>query len=128
MKKNSRAFLLLEVVLTITILSVGLVFVIRAISTSMKAVKAAFDYNQAIHLIYNKAFELETDPSFRELSSSFKKEEGTFEDNEDFRWKCLFEKIPDYNLSKVTLTVTWKEGRREGVLDMATFLQTHVSD
>ena len=118
---NKKAFFLFEVALTIAVLSLGLVFVIRSISTSMKAARTTSLYNEAINLAYEKMFALELESQIKGLDIA--SSEGVFSENQNFNWKYSIEQVDDSNLGRLVLNISWKEGRREGGLDVATYVR-----
>jgi len=121
MNKN-RAFLLFEVTLTIAILSLGLVFIVRSISASMKVAKASFNYNKAMNLAYDKLIDLELQSQVEGLETF--SDQGSFLSDENFKWKYTVEHLSDENLGKLILDVYWKEGRREGGFNIVTYIKT----
>ncbi|MFC1646230.1 hypothetical protein ACFL2Y_03525 [Candidatus Omnitrophota bacterium] len=129
MISRRNAFLLLEVTLTIAILSIGLVFVIRSLGMSMKVARSSFNYAQAINLADEKMFDLELEaqpylqleePTHGLESTSG---EGSFVDNERFNWKYSAKQLSDVNLGKVVLDIYWQEGKREGGFDLVTYIK-----
>jgi len=120
--KSKKSFLLFEVTLTIAILSLGLVFVIRSISMSMRVAKASFNYSQAINLAYEKGFELELESQIIGLEDT--SGEGAFITNEGFNWEYRVEELSDENLGRLILDISWEEGKREGRFDIATYIKT----
>ena len=118
---NKKAFLLFEVALTIAVISLGLVFVIRSISTSLKAARSASLYHEAINLAYEKMFDLELESQAQGLDAA--SSEGIFSQNQNFSWKYSIKQIGDGSLGKLILDISWKEGRREGGLDVVTFVR-----
>ena|SRR3989338_8723160 len=119
---NKRAFLLFEVTLTVAILSLGLVFVIRSLSTSVRAAKASFNFTQAINLAYEKAFDLELESQTDGLQTL--SGEGNFLDNNNFAWQYNVENLAYERLGKLTLDISWKEGKRETGFDIITYVKT----
>jgi hypothetical protein len=120
--KSKKAFLLFEVTLTIAILSLGLVFVVRSISMSMKVARAAFNYSQAVNLAYEKMFDLELASQTDGLGLS--SDEGIFADSDNFSWKYFMEPLDNENLGIVVLDISWKEGGRTGGFDVVTYIKT----
>jgi type II secretory pathway pseudopilin PulG len=120
--RSKKAFFLFEVTLTVAILSIGLVFVIRSINMSMRVAKVSSNYSQAMNLASSKMMELDLFSSTGwNLSSYLEEEKGNFGNNENFSWEYLIEDLDEYNLSKVTLDIIWKEGKREGSFDIITY-------
>ena len=109
--------------LTVVILSIGLVFVIRSITTSLGVAKQASNYSRAIHFVDEKASELELTPEHQALGPDEHREEnGIFESDNNFRWKYALEKSGEYNIMSLMVDVSWKEGRREGSVGITTYL------
>lgn len=124
--KQRDAFFLLEAMLTIAILSIGLVFVIRSINTSLLAAKAAFNYSRAMHFVAQKADEFELQPGLYNLGADLRTQEnGIFEADDRFRWSYVLEKFQDYALSTCAVDVAWKEGKREGNIVVTTYVRTY---
>ena len=117
--RNKKAFLLFEVTLTIAILSLGLVFVIRSISMSMRVAKSSFNYSQAISLAYEKLFELESQEAGLGVTSN----EGTFLGNEDFNWQYSVRDLDFENLGELTLDISWQEAKREAGFEIVTYVK-----
>jgi len=119
---NNRAFLLFEVIMTVIILSIGLVFVVRSIGMCMRVAKDSFNYSQAMNFAYQKAFDLELDSQsdgLETLSGS-----GVFSGNENFNWEYNVEKFNEQNLGKVTLDISWKDNKRENNFSLETYVKT----
>jgi competence protein ComGC len=119
---NKKSFLLLEVILTVAILSVGLVFVIRAMATCMQVQKSTFYYRRAMDLAYGKLFELELISQNSGLSPVGSA--GKFDNNEGFTWKYSVEKIEGKNLSRVVLETSWQDKHRIKSFSAGTYVRT----
>jgi len=121
---NKKAYLLFEVIITITILSVGLVFVVRAVNYSMHVAQSAINYRQAFGLLSEKAFDIELSSGF--LGLELQSEEGVFESDSDYRWSysvSTFETLPFGNIDLIDLDVSWDKGRRKGNLGIESFVK-----
>lgn len=118
---NKKAFLLFEVVLTIAVLSLGLVFVVRSISQSMKVARATFNYNRAINLAYERMFELELESQTDGVEPVSK--EGVDSKNRLFNWRCSIKQLDDINLGLVLMDISWKEAKREGGFPVSTYVK-----
>jgi hypothetical protein len=77
MKKPNRGFLLIEVLLTVTIVSVSIIFINHAFSASLKALSLADSYQKAFLFIDDRVFDLELAVYARDVSS-FSKQEDAF--------------------------------------------------
>jgi type II secretory pathway pseudopilin PulG len=117
---NKKAFLLFEVVMTIAILSIGLVFVVRSISMCMRVAKESFNYSQAINLAYQKAFELDSQLGGLETLSG----SGPFLSNDNFNWEYSVEKFDEEDLGKAILDISWKDNKRENSFSLEIYVKT----
>jgi hypothetical protein len=118
---NKKAFLLFDVTLAIAMLSLGLVFVIRSISMSMKVAKASLNYSQAIGLAYEKAFDIELESQLDGLEIA--PAEGAFPGDERFNWEYSVEKLEE-DLGKLILGISWQEAKRESGFEVTTYVKT----
>jgi len=109
--------MLLEVVLSIFIISVGIVFVINSFITSIKAFKVSKLYLDALYRIEEKMWEYEERGEIEETSDS-----GEFKDYKDAAWNIEAEEVEDFPLNKVTLNVTLKDDSRKRGFTLVTYL------
>lgn len=110
-------FLLLEVLMSIFVVSVGLVFIISSFITSIKAFKASKSYLEALYLLEEKMWNYEETWKIEEGSDS-----GTFEENKSAEWDIKAEELEeDLPLCKVTLELTLKEGEKAKKYKIATY-------
>lgn len=115
--KSLAGFMLLEVILSIFVISVGIVFVISSFITSIKAFKVSKLYLDALYRIEEKMWGYEERGEIEEGSDS-----GEFEDYKNAEWNIEAEEIEDYPLNKVTLNVTLKEDSRKREFKLVTYL------
>jgi len=131
--RNKKGFLLFEVMVTVAILSLGLTLILRSFTTSLSAARISQNYMLACLLLEEKMWELEeeaestkkitTEPSRGEFATSNEKDKW----RERFSWEIACEDLLDEereetSLDKVTVTVAWKEGRRERKVCLPTYL------
>ncbi|MFH1282900.1 MAG: prepilin-type N-terminal cleavage/methylation domain-containing protein [bacterium] len=64
MKSKEKGFSLIEVLVTLVVLSVGLVYIIGSLRTSIYSVKVSKDYYASYLLLENKMWELNAEGSF----------------------------------------------------------------
>lgn len=114
LQKND-GFVLFEVMLSLSILSLGLILILGSFKVGISAVKASKDYTQATLLLQQKIGELENTPT-QELYPG--KIEGGFEDEPKFTWKAEIKKLEYIDLKEVKVIVEWKEGK----VDLVTYL------
>ncbi len=108
---NRRGFLLLEVLVSITIIAVGLVYVIRSFSSSTRAIETAAHFLKSVSLIEEKLWEIEAEGSIEEG-----RDEGRFEEDEEYGWVLEAEGLEDIPINRLELKVEWEgPGRRQRV-------------
>ncbi len=116
--KNKRnGFLLLEVMLSVFIVVVGVVFVIGSFVTSIKAFKASKLYLDALYLTEEKMWEYEESGEIEEGSDS-----GKFEDYKNAEWSVEAEEIEDLPLNETTVRIVLKENDRKRKFEIVTYL------
>ena len=110
--KSNKAFSLLEVIITVAILSTAIVFVFRAFTTVLSSVRFSQNITYACLLAEDKLWEIEekqkesSDPL--EIASGTKTLQGR-----DFRWDYTATKIADLNLVDLEFNLHWQEKARE---------------
>lgn len=118
---NKRGFMLLEVVLSVFIVTVGVVFVIGSFMTSIKAFKVSKVYLDALYLMEEKMWEYEESEEIEEGSDS-----GRFADYKDAEWNVKAEEIEDLPFNKVALGVNIKEDDRKRNFEVVTYLYNKI--
>ncbi len=118
-RRNKKGFLLLEVLISVAILSFGLVLIINSFSKSLRVSELSENYFKANLLLSKKLFEIENNPEgFLEERQS----NGNFEDlGGRFSWQLEVEKIEEEKLSEVKLKVFWLQNKKEEALTIATY-------
>lgn len=116
--RHRSGILLLEVIATMVVLSVGLVMVTRSFSTSLRAARAVQNYFYAAVRIENLIWEIE-DSSVgegEELAG-----EGTDQDSYgEFQWYVRRSELATPGLSEADVSVEWKETRRTEGMNIKT--------
>lgn len=87
---NKRGFLLLEVVVSIAIITGGLVFVTRVYSTAKYAIQRSFVLFRSSLLLESKMFEFEEKGA---IESDFK-DGKVFSDDKDYSWSVSSTAVP----------------------------------
>ena len=117
LKIGKQGFLLLEVMVSVVVITVGLVYIIRSFSVSTRAISTSRNYMQAVHLMEAKLWDLEEN---RRVETG--EDEGYFADNRKFRWAIKAETEEESPLNKINLVVSWKEGGKKQSLTATTYL------
>ena len=115
---SNSGLTLLETIVALAILTIGIVGVLHAFSTSMAAVGAAESYSNASLLANQVASELDrqTDIEPGQLS-------GTFEDAPGYSWEADVQPADENGLMRTAILVTWYAGKMERNFDMVIYLR-----
>ena len=116
-----NGFLLVEVLITVVILSAGIMFLVKAFSTSLNSAKLAADYSKAVILLENKLTEFQLDERLNDGITSTGRSRGDFP--EGFTWVSSLsadQKFPD--LAALKLTLSWAGNKKGGSVDLDTYL------
>lgn len=132
MLRAKKGFLLLEVIVSIAIITGGLVFVTRVYSTAKYAIQRSFILFKSALLLESRMFEFEEKGK---IESDFK-DGGTFKDDKDYSWSMSSAAAPrdellgqDLNLDIVTLEVTrTKDTKEKKSYITKYFLTTYLND
>ncbi len=120
LRKNKRSgFMLLEVMLSVFIVVVGVVFVISSFITSIKAFRVSKSYLEALYLMEEKMWEYEDSGEVEDGSDS-----GGFEDYKNAEWSVKAEEIEDLALNETAVEVLLKEGDKKRRFRIVTYLKS----
>ena len=117
-RADRAGFLLIELLAASLILSTALVVLSRSFSNSAALLQHASYLLRAETLLEEKLGALEQDSSLQTGS-----EEGAFPGFSSFHWSSEIQQEASSSLYQVTLTVSWKEGRRPHLLTVATLFE-----
>lgn len=109
LRPGNSAFSLIEVIVAVTILSVGIIFILQAFSYSARITGLAVDINKAVFLAEDKIQEFE----FKEAKGELGAEPSTGNDTND-KFEYAYTLIPDPGLDiyKFDLKINWqRQGR-----------------
>ncbi|MFH1867808.1 MAG: hypothetical protein ABH843_02440 [Candidatus Omnitrophota bacterium] len=126
--RKNNAFLLIEVLVTVLVVSVSIVLINQAFSSSLKAAGLASDYLNAVLLLEDKSFEYELNPSILAADNSGEEElaEGKFYwkqeilpfDEEDLAEEYSEE---DIRLKKLKLSLEWERRNVRRQVEILTY-------
>ncbi len=132
-RNTRKGFTLIEVMLSVTILSIGLVLILQGFTHSLNALRISEDNLKATFMAGNK---------FAEAQIQAKEDWGAFKsgvdekfdfENVEYAWEVEIapvvwdkEDIPEEyeTLNEVKATLTWKEGKREGGIPLITYMKS----
>lgn len=125
--KESKAFLLIEVLLTIAILATGLVLLVRSLLSSLQAAKLSADYIQAEMLLENNLSLWEIQGT---IADNLNIEEDFATPNDKFKFKLKTENIMIDGktgfLNKVGASVIWNAQKAGKNVSLTTFLKNET--
>ncbi len=116
--KKGSGFMLLEVLLSVFIISVGVVFVIGSFITSIKAFKVSREYFDAMALMEDVMWPYEESGRIEEGHES-----GDFDNYKQARWMIEAEELEELSLNKATVTVELRKGERPRTFTVVTYLR-----
>ena len=120
---NRRGFLLLEVIVSIIVVTVGLLFVVRAYSTSKQAIDRSGRMFMQGLLLENRMFYTE-EPGEIEQGRT----QGDFESLKEYQWSASAEPVDDSDLEKVTLNVTHTRAGRISTESLVTLVRNKKAE
>lgn len=104
--KSNRAFSLIEVIITVAILSSAIVFIFRAFTALLSYAKLSRDITVACYLAEDKLWQVQQ--RWTDLKSPLEPSGRELIQEQTFSWNYNTEEIQE-SLTKLTLTVSWKE-------------------
>lgn len=116
--KSLMGFMLLEVVLSVFIVAVGVVFVIGSFITSIKAFRVSKAYFDALYLMEEKMWEYEESGEIEEGKDS-----GKFKDYKNAEWNVEAEEADEIPLNETTVEVVLKEDDKKRKFEIVTYLR-----
>lgn len=116
-RNRDKGFLLMEVMVSIAILSIGFVLILNSFTRSIKALKLSEDYFKAGLLLEEKIYEISN--SNLEPGST----NGVFTSPDSrFSWNLDVLEIEEVNLNEVSLEISWNQGNKRHGMSLATYL------
>ncbi len=118
--QSKRGFTLIEMIIATLILALAIVGAMGAISSSLHATESSDRIQTAALLAQRKMTELELQAT--NLTSG--EQQGDFgEDFANYRWRAVTDTTEFEKLLKITLTVSWGEGGKDGEREFVTYLR-----
>lgn len=110
--KSSKAFSLLEVLLSIVILSTAIVFIFRSFTSSLFSTKFSQNITLACFLAENKIWELEQEQKIK-VEPIETRQDSEILQGKEFKWKCQVERLGNSSLIYLEFIISWQEGLRK---------------
>jgi len=132
---NNKAFLLIEILVTVVIVSTCLIFINHAFTSSFKAAGISSDYISAAFLLDDKSFDFESNPELKEGESSG----GVEFLGRNFSWTQTVSSLEkeetgdeyeegELDLKRLKLSVGWNRQGVERNIDIVTYVNTKKSE
>lgn len=115
-RRNGAGFMLLEVILSVFVVTLGAVFIIGSFTTSIKAFKASKVYVEALYLLEQRLWEYEEKGKIEDGRYS-----GKFDDYEEAEWEIEAKEPEDIPLEETTAEVVVKKDGQKRHFKIATY-------
>lgn len=116
-KKKHKGFLLIEAMVSVSILAIGLLLILGSFTKTISVAKNSSNYFKAGLLLEKKMNELYSSYTTASLS------EGVFDDfGNEFSWYLNTSRPDEAMFREIELRVSWKEKNKEQFLSVSTIL------
>jgi len=137
-RTTQYGFTLIEIMVSVAILSIGLVLILQAFGHSLNVLRISEDNLKATFMTENKLAEaqIQAKEDWDALANGLK-EKFEFEDLQcvwevkitSAGWEGIEEIAEEYeNLNEVKATLTWKEGKRKGEIPLVTYMRSPIEE
>ncbi|MCM8790029.1 MAG: prepilin-type N-terminal cleavage/methylation domain-containing protein [Candidatus Omnitrophica bacterium] len=117
---KNRGFSLLELVITVGVLTTGIVFVLQAFSMAGKMTVVSADLTRAVFLAEDKLQELEFLEKTEGIETQERQKTGWLG---KFRWQYQITDVEDLSLYLLTLKINWQRGIRFEEFSVGSYLR-----
>ena len=128
-KKRNRGYLLVEVLVTVLVLGVAIVFIVRALSASLVASRRAAYYTKGLLLAEQLQAQMKVEALTQPASAdSFPRSAESSAENTAFSWKedATLTDIPP--LAEIIFTVIWRDAKINGEFSASTLMPIVTSE
>jgi prepilin-type N-terminal cleavage/methylation domain-containing protein len=120
LSRRDKAFSLLELLISIAILSIGITVALQALSFSSRVTGLTLDMVKAVFLAEDKIQELEFYEK-QKLTSSLAAEVNESQDK--FAWAYRIWPEPEFSLLRLDFEVVWQRANRNEKIELSTYLK-----
>ena len=127
--RERQGFTLLEVMVSISILSFGLIFILQAFSRSLNAIRISQNNLQAGMVAEEKMAQLLINPQQTRSATAGNLGGKDKLEGFEFNWRLEWASADDYkDLNKTLSYIHWRQGKRKGGFSIITYLRTPIED
>jgi prepilin-type N-terminal cleavage/methylation domain-containing protein len=124
---RSKGFTLIEIMISVAILSFGLILILQGFTHSLNILRISQNNLQATLLAEEEMSQLQIDAKNSKYGLLTDLNGESQVDNIEFSWQTSITPDEEYeDLNKLLTTVSWKEGRRKGAVPVVTYLRTPI--
>lgn len=127
---NKKAFMLVEVLVTVVVVSVSIIFINHAFSSSLRAMSLSNSYRQGVVFLEDKIFDIDLNAHLGTLSSL---SEEKISNHEKFFWEQIVSALErsdlddiydlDYlSIMRLTCSLTWPETEPKKSIGLLTYV------
>ena len=128
LRVGDSGFTLIEVMVTVSILSLATVYLAQSNLTSLN-VYSRYTQRLALQTWADQRVWQAKQQVLEALIPETEKSDGVIEIHKhDYRWNLKVEATEDEDLYLISLNVTWNEGRQTAVLSRSSFVQKKKAD
>ena len=123
--RGRRGSLLVEVLLSVVILSTALTFMIQAMTSSLRAIQYGAGYTTALILLDNQMVELLRKGAIASGLRETKELTGAVDSPVVYRYSMQtgsLDAAADKGVNQVDATVAWRSGKKDNAIGLTTFL------
>ncbi len=123
---KNKGYLLIEVLVTVVVLGTTIIFIVRALNSSLFALRRAAYYTKALFLMEEIYRDIKLESSRGEAIpvDSFPRSSSLASDNLKFVWQEELQPTEFATLSEVIFTVSWQDSKSSGQISASTFIPT----
>ena len=124
-----QGFTLIEVMLSVVILSLGFTLILQGFSQALKTLRISQNNAKASVLADSKMAELQINAKEGQDVLSSGVNEKILLNNIEFYWRSeVTLDQEDENLNKTVATLSWQEGKRKGATPIVTYLRSALEN
>lgn len=126
--RSKKVFTLVEVIISVAILSIGLAVILQGLANSLNALRISENNLETSFIFGNKMSELEMEREREGELNGWEREEFA-SGRIVFDWDVTFLPVEDIEeVNKMVAVLSWKEGRRRGEIKVPTYFRSSLDN